>query len=277
MSIYDGPITGVENRANGMLLICCSDRDKARINRYTRTRAVVAFNRERCADVLNADRPRLDRKWMSGIVNYAEVRDAVEGHQTPIVIVAARHHESARRTEQYLGAIIEHDLPALADGCRESPAAGVVFRSPQVLPENGSTHYDDGCRCDSQQRDIGASGRGFDLAWSKRNDLRLAEPRLHPGQGTFDVDRCRNRIAGTYVPNDGFQQMHDLDAMGISSHPPFRDLGFAGTSFTGDVARDALPVVRTELGGAPVRIRHIHLIRQTPHLNATLLGYERYE
>src|SRR5438105_12371722 len=213
---------------------------------------------------------------MSGIVNYAEVRDAVERHQTPIVIVATRHHESARRAEQYLGAVLEHDLPALADGCRESLAAGVVFRSPQVLPEHGSTHYYDGCRCDSQQRDIGASGCSFDLARSKRNDLRLAEPRLHPRQGTFDVDRCPSRILGTYVPDDGFQQMHDLDTMGISFHPPFRDLGFAGTSFTGDVARDALPVVRTDLGGTPVRIRHIHLIRQTPHLNATRLGHERY-
>ncbi len=214
---------------------------------------------------------------MSGIVNYAEVRDAVERHQTPIVVVAARDHESARWTEQHLGAVLEHDLPALADGCRECLAAGVVFRSPQVLPEHGTAHYDDDCGRDPEERDIGMRGCCFDLARSERNHLRLPEPRFHPGQGTFDVDRCPSRILGVYVPDDGFQQMHDLDTMGISFHPPSRGLGFAGTSFTGDVARDALPVVRTDLGGTPVRIRHIHLIRQTPHLNATLLGYERHE
>jgi len=214
---------------------------------------------------------------MSGIVNYAEIRDAVERHQAPVVIVAACHHQSARGAEQDFCAVLEHDLPALPDGCRECLAAGVVFRAPQVLPEHRSTDNDDGSRCDSEQRDMGASRRVFDLARGEWYDLRLAEPRLHPGQGTFDVDRCRNRIVGTYVPDDGFEEMHDLDTMGISFHPPFRDLGFAGTSFTGDVASNTLPVVRTDLGGTPVRIRHIHLIRQTPHLNATLLGYERHE
>ena len=97
-----------------------------------------------------------------------------------------------------------------------------------------------------------------DLAQRKWNDFRLAETRLHPGEGAFDIDWCSRRIFTLYVPDDGLEQPYHFGTMGIGFHPAAGEIGFAGTSFAGDVARDALPLIGTDLGGMLVGIRHIH-------------------
>jgi hypothetical protein len=58
------------------------------------------------------------------------------------------------------------------------------------------------------------------MARNKRNDFRLVEPRLHLGQGAFDVDGIRCRVVGLYVPDDGFEQADDVLPMGIGFDPP---------------------------------------------------------
>ena len=74
----------------------------------------------------------------------------------------------------------------------------------------------------------------------------------------YDIDGGSRRVLVLYVPDDRLEQVHDLDTMGISFYPSPRDFGLAGCGLAGDVAGDALPVIRTDLGGTPVRIRHIH-------------------
>ena len=145
------------------------------------------------------------------------------------------------------------------------------------MPKHGAADDDDRRCRHFDERNQRATRFRLDVALTERDHLRLAEPRLHLGEGTFYIHCGSRRVVALYVPDDGLEQPHDLDAMRISFHPPLGDLGLARTSFARYVAGDALPLVGTDLGGTPVRIRHIHLIRQTPEPNATLLGHERRE
>ena len=132
------------------------------------------------------------------------------------------------------------------------PLNAVPQPEPQEIPgESLAERYS---RMAGEQFEL----RTVDLALRKWNDFRLAETRLHPGEGAFDIDWCSRRIFTLYVPDDGLEQTDDLCAMGIGLDPSSGELGLAGTTFAGDVARDAFPVIGTDLGGTPVGIRHIH-------------------
>src|SRR5205823_2117701 len=166
---YGSTIAGVEHRAATVLLIRCSDRHGAGIDRHARAGAVIALDRERRPHVLNADRARLHREGMRGIVHDAEVCNSIERHQT-MIIARARNYQSAGRTKQDLRPVFEHDLPALAYRGRIGAAAGIEFGPTQVLPQHGATNYDDCCRSDSQQGDKSASRLAIELALPKGKD-----------------------------------------------------------------------------------------------------------
>jgi len=81
-------------------------------------------------------------------------------------------------------------------------------------------------------------------------------PRPDAAEGALNID-----VAGffaRYVCEDRFEEVHEFDAMDISFDPTSCLLGFASRSFSRDVARDALPLVGTEVGGTLLGIRHIH-------------------
>ena len=133
-----------------MLLIRRTDRHGARIDDHTRTRAVVTFNGESRSNILDAYRTRFYGERIGRIVHHTEVGDAVQYYQTLLVISGFRHHQSAGRTEQHRGTVPQHELPALANGCRERPTVGVEFGAPQTLPNQGPANYDHARRGDFQ-------------------------------------------------------------------------------------------------------------------------------
>src|SRR5207237_8979563 len=140
----DGTSADVENRAPTVLLISCSDRHGAGVDRHARAGAVIAIDCECSPHVLNADRTSLYRERMGRIVHDTEGCDSIERHQT-LIFARASNHESAGRTEQDFRAVLEHDLSPLADCRRKRASGGVEFGPTQVLPQQGATNYDDCC------------------------------------------------------------------------------------------------------------------------------------
>lgn len=232
-----------------MILVSGPNSNRTRVDRHPSTRTIIVFHGERSADVLDADAAGPYCEGMRGIMNDAEIRNAIQSDET-LVHARRGHYQSAGRTEEDFGAILQYNLTTLAN----TGGVGVFTRleagPTHVLPQRQAADDDDYGSSHARQSVYGAARVAIvDWPRCKWEHARLVHACLDGTKGTLDINVGRIiRPTG----DDRFKRTHDVSAMRIGVDPASRRFGFACGSFSGDVARDALPVIRTEVGGTAV-------------------------